>query len=135
MKMSEMEPMAIPPALTDIFFSLLFAFIVMTCILVAGMGGARELNLQLPELEKGLVEERRGVGGDSVEIVLLRSGRILADGKGVEGPAGLRGKVRPGQQVVIALEKGVTADVLIAVEAQLKKVGVREVTVLVKEAL
>jgi biopolymer transport protein ExbD len=135
MKISEMEPMSIPPALTDLIFNLLFVFIVLTCTLAAAMGGARELNLQLPELDKGMTEERQGIGGDSVEVVILRSGRIMAAGKDVAGPAGLLGKVRSGQQVVIALEKGATADLLIAVEGQLKKIGVRDVTVLVKEAL
>ncbi len=135
MKITEMEPMTIPPAVTDLVFNLLFAFIVMTCILAAGMGTTRELNLKLPELDKGMAEERRSAAVGAIEVCILRSGRIVADGRSLGAARELAGVVGAGRPVVLALEKGAAGELLIAVEAELKKLGVREVTVLVKEAI
>ena len=132
MKISQMEPMAIPPALTDLIFNLLFAFIVMTCILAASLGSTRDLKLQLPELDKGMSEARQGAAGGALDIRILRTGAIVVDGRTLSAARDLAGLAGAGRPVVIALEKGAAGELLIEVEGQLKKAGVREVTVLVK---
>jgi|GEM_PF-4272713 len=134
MKIAQMEPLVIPPSITDMFVNLLFVFIVMTCILAAGALGMREVRLALPEVDKGIAEELKGPG-DGAEVIIRRAGGITVNGKAIGAARELEKLVNPGQTVAIILEKGTTADALIAVEGYLKKAGVREVTVLVKEAI
>ncbi len=132
MKLTEMEPMSLPPALTDSVFSLLFAFIVLTSILVAGVAGsAREVKLDLPEMDKGMAAVRGE--GAGTEITIRRSGEISVNGKPVAAASDVQ-KLTASGRVAIILEKNTPADALIAVEGYLKKAGICEVSVLVKEA-
>ena len=132
MKITEMEPMSLPPALTDSVFSLLFAFIVLTSLLAAGAAGsAREVKLDLPEVDKGMATARGE--GAGTEIIILRGGEISVNGKPVAAASDVQ-KVTASGRVAIILEKNTPADILIAVEGYLKKAGVCEVSVRVKEA-
>lgn len=135
MKLEDIEPLGLPVAFTDGILLQLFIFMTATCILAARLSGAREVNLQLPEVDAKSVEEQRSAGpGDTaaIQICILRNGNMTVDAKPVPGAKDLSRLVVAGRQVVIALEKGAAADLLIAVEVELKKVGVREVTVLLK---
>jgi biopolymer transport protein ExbD len=132
MKLTEMEPMSLPPALTDSVFSLLFAFIVMTSILAVGAAGAaREVKLDLPEMDKGIAALRGE--GSGTEIMIRRNGEISVNGKPVGSASDVQ-KLTASGRVAILIEKDTPADVLIAVEGYLKKAGVCEVSLLVKEA-
>lgn len=134
MQIEDMEPLSIPPVITDGFVNLLFVFIVLACILASGAAGTREVRLALPEVDKGIAAERKGPG-DGAEVVIRRAGGITVNGKAIAAARELERLVSPGQMVAIIIEKGATADALIAVEGHLKKTGVREVTVLVKESI
>lgn len=135
MKLENIEPLGLPVAFTDGILLQLFIFMTATCILAARVSGAREVTLQLPEVDAKAVKERPTSGqGDAaaVQICILRTGALTVDGKAVPAVKDLAAIVGPGRPVVIAIEKGGGADLLIAVEVELKKVGVREVTVLLK---
>ena len=133
MQIEDMEPMSIPPMFTDLFGILLFIFIDLTCILAGSAVGTREVRLALPEVDKVIAAERGA--GDGVEVVIRRTGVLVVNGKEIAAASELERLVGPGKTVAIIIEKGATAEALITVEGFLKKSGVREVSVLVKEAL
>lgn len=135
MKLQNIEPLGLPVAFTDGILLQLFIFMTATCILAARLSGAREVNLQLPEVDAKAVEEQRSAApGDAaaIQICILRAGTLTVDAKPVPAVKDLPRFMLPGRPVVIALEKGAAADLLIGVEVELKKLGVREVTVLLK---
>lgn len=132
-ELEELEPAGVPPAMLDIFILLLGIFMCLAGILITGADGMREVRLALPEVDKGVAAERQA-GGDGAEIVLTRAGGISVNGKPLAAARDLERQVGPGQAVRIIIEKGATADVLIAAEAHLRKIGTTNVTVLVKEA-
>ena len=134
MQIEDMEPMSIPPMFTDLFGILLFIFIDLTCILAGSAVGTREVRLALPEVDKVIAAERKGAG-DGAEVVIRRTGALVVNGKEIAAASELERLVGPGKTVAIIIEKGATAEALITVEGFLKKSGVREVSVLVKEAL
>ena len=133
MQIEDMEPMSIPPMFTDLFGILLFIFIDLTCILAGSAVGTREVRLALPEVDKVIAAERGA--GDGVEVVIRRTGVLVVNGKEIAAASELERLVGPGKTVAIIIEKGASAEALITVEGYLKKTGVREVSVLVKEAL
>lgn len=134
MQIEDMEPMSIPPMFTDLFGILLFIFIDLTCILAGSAVGMREVRLALPEVDKVIAAEHKGAG-DGAEVVIRRTGVLVVNGKEIAAASELERLIGPGKTVAIIIEKGATADTLITVEGYLKKTGVREVSVLVKEAL
>ena len=133
MQIEDMEPMSIPPMFTDLFGILLFIFIDLTCILAGSAAGTREVRLALPEVDKVIAAERGA--GDGVEVVIRRTGVLVVNGKEIAAASELARLVGHGKTVAIIIEKGASAEALITVEGYLKKTGVREVSVLVKEAL
>lgn len=129
-----MEQLAIPPALTDSIFSLLFVFVAISCILMGLSGGEeRELKLALPEVEKNMAQDREAPEEGSAEIRIYKTGRITVDGTEVRDSGAVSGVITGGGSVGIAFERGADGALLIEVEARLKKLGIREVRVAVKE--
>lgn len=134
MKLENIEPFGLPVAFTDGLLLQLFIFMTATVILSA-QGGVREVDLQLPEVDaRGTRERQFSATGalPAIEIGILRTGRLTVAGKELAAVNELGGMFVPGQPIVIALEKGAAADVLLALEVELKRLGVREVSVLVK---
>lgn len=133
MAIEDQVPLSLPPILFDMFGCLVFIFASLACILAAGNSEMREIRLTLPEVSKNIASKR--AGGTGIEVVIKKSGVIEVNGREIGEPRLIEQLVSAGQQVEIIIEKGAAADKLITVEGHLKKSGVKEVALLVKEGI